>query len=538
MGLSAANEVDDFNLIAVADDSIVERRPFQHDEVVLDRNAARVDRESGKQLAHGERTGDLHTVTVQLDRQRNTRIWYRPGPILAHIYTEGRFSYKDQRMGFARDAAVSWYRRNRARSRALFDLLSEDAYYSQPIALRHPIVFYDGHLPGFSFNTLVKRGLGGPSIDARLETLFARGIDPAEPQPVDATGALDHRGQWPSRDLVRQFADQADGRVLDALMHGDVDLPGHPLLDGAEAVFSILEHEAMHQETLLYMWHRLPLDKKCRPSGYAPRLDGRVPPLEWIDIPAGRATLGVDRGSIAFGWDNEFPECAADVPAFSIERHNVTNARFVEFVDAGGYRDERWWSGENWRWILTEHVGHPLFWERLDNAWYWRGMFDLVPLPLAWPVYVSHAEAAAYARWRGARLPTELEYQRAAFGSPGGRHLHPWGDAEPTAAHGVFDFSSWDPQSAGSHPSGASPWGVEDMVGNGWEWTGTTFAPFPGFRAMASYPEYSADFFDGEHFVMKGGSAATARELLRPTFRNWFRARYPYVYATFRCAKN
>jgi formylglycine-generating enzyme required for sulfatase activity len=100
----------------------------------------------------------------------------------------------------------------------------------------------------------------------------------------------------------------------------------------------------------------------------------------------------------------------------------------------------------------------------------------------------------------------------------------------------VFDFSSWDPQPAGSHPAGAGAWGAEDMVGNGWEWTSTVFAPFPGFRAMASYPEYSADFFDGDHFVVKGASPATARELLRPTFRNWFRGRYPYVYATFRCA--
>ena len=101
----------------------------------------------------------------------------------------------------------------------------------------------------------------------------------------------------------------------------------------------------------------------------------------------------------------------------------------------------------------------------------------------------------------------------------------------------MFDFSSWEPEPAGSHPDGRSAWDVDDLVGNGWEWTRTPFAPFPGFVPLASYPEYSADFFDEEHFVMKGASAATARELLRPTFRNWFRARYPYVYATFRCVR-
>jgi formylglycine-generating enzyme required for sulfatase activity len=164
-------------------------------------------------------------------------------------------------------------------------------------------------------------------------------------------------------------------------------------------------------------------------------------------------------------------------------------------------------------------------------------MFSLIPLPLQWPVYVSHAEASAFARWSGARLPSEAEFQRAAFGSPWGERSYPWGAATPDATHGVFDFSSWDPEPAGSHPAGRSAWGVDDLVGNGWEWTNTVFAPFPGFRPMSSYPEYSADFFDGEHFVVKGASPATARELIRPTFRNWFRSRYPYVYATFRCVR-
>jgi formylglycine-generating enzyme required for sulfatase activity len=165
-------------------------------------------------------------------------------------------------------------------------------------------------------------------------------------------------------------------------------------------------------------------------------------------------------------------------------------------------------------------------------------MFDLIPLPLSWPVYVSHADATAYASWRGYRLPTEAEFQRAAYGtSDGSERQHPWGEEAPSSRHGVFDFTSWDPQPAGSHPAGRSAWGVDDLVGNGWEWTSSVFAPFPGFRPIPSYPEYSADFFDGEHYVLKGASPATARELIRPTFRNWFRPRYPYVYATFRCVR-
>jgi ergothioneine biosynthesis protein EgtB len=441
-----------------------------------------------------------------------------------------------------RTAVVAWYRRNRARSRALFDMLAAEAYYSQPIALRHPIVFYEGHLPGFSFNTLVKKGLGRPSIDPQLEAIFARGIDPhesaaqqpsTEPNPV-----ADNQRLWPSRAAVQQFADEADRQVIDALMHAELEQPGHPLLDRAEAVYTILEHEAMHQETLLYMWHRLPFELKRKPAGYEPRTIGPTPAAERIAIPGGCATLGVDRGAIRFGWDNEFPALSAQVPPFTIDRHDVTNERFLAFVDAGGYRDERWWTPEHWQWVRTEGVEHPLFWERAGDRWRWRGMFDTFDLPLSWPVYVSHAEASAFARWSHARLPTEAEFQRAAYGTPEGERRHPWGSAEPSPREGVFDFSSWEPEPAGSHPAGASAWGVDDLVGNGWEWTSTPFAGFPGFGAMASYPEYSADFFDGDHVVMKGASPATARELLRPTFRNWFRTRYPYVYATFRCVED
>src|SRR6478672_3412321 len=120
-----------------------------------------------------------------------------------------------------RAGLVSWYRRNRNRSQALFDLLADEAYYSQPIALRHPIVFYEGHLPAFSFNTLVQKGLGRPGIDARLESLFARGIDPHEDQSGSGgSGASDTTGRlagWPSRDEVRRFADDADRQVIDAI---------------------------------------------------------------------------------------------------------------------------------------------------------------------------------------------------------------------------------------------------------------------------------------------------------------------------------
>lgn len=436
-----------------------------------------------------------------------------------------------------RSALVAWYDRNRARSRQLFDLLTSDAYYSQPIALRHPIVFYEGHLPAFSFNTLVKRGLGEPGIDARLEQLFARGIDPHE-AAGDASDPEQVARQWPSPGTVREFAAECDRRVRAALAHGDIDRPGHPLLDRAEAAYCILEHEALHHETLCYMWHRVPLDQKRQPPGYRPHTTGAVPAQAWITVPAGEVTLGAATEAERFTWDNERAPLTVQVPAFRMQRHDVTNAAFLAFVEAGGYRDERWWSAADWAWRVESRLDHPAFWEHEAGAWFWRGMFARLPLPLAWPVYVSHAEAMAYACWSAGRLPTEAEFHRAAFGAgDAAERRHPWGAAAPTNAHGVFDFASWDPQPAGSHPAGDSASGFADLVGNGWEWTSSLFAPFPGFTPLPSYPEYSADFFDGEHYVMAGASPVTDAAFLRPSFRNWFRPRYPFVYATFRCVQ-
>jgi len=160
-----------------------------------------------------------------------------------------------------------------------------------------------------------------------------------------------------------------------------------------------------------------------------------------------------------------------------------------------------------------------------------------VPIEKAWdwPVFVTWAEASAYARRHGRRLPTEAEYDRAAYGRPDGRSgTFSWGDEPPRTGHGNFGFRHWTPVPVGSHPDGRSAFGVLDLVGNGWEWTATPFAPFPGFEPLPGYPGYSADFFDGRHYVLKGASWATDDGLVRRTFRNWFRPQYPHLFAQFR----
>jgi iron(II)-dependent oxidoreductase len=443
-------------------------------------------------------------------------------------------------MNIDRTALVDWYRRNRAQSRSLFELIDPSAYYTRPISLRNPIVFYEGHLPAFSLISFLRRGLGWRGVQGAdaLEQLFARGIDPdSEAAAVPRSGAST---VWPSRDEVLAFASRADALVIDALQHAPFDLQGsdHPAMRCGEAIYTALEHEAMHQETLLYMWHRLPHSQKRRPENLTYEIGGAPPAYGVVPIPGGRATLGLARDAGAFGWDNEFEAHEVEVSPFEMDVHSVTNGDYLAFVNAGGYAERLLWTDDAWEWLQREGIRHPAFWHSATHdasRWCWRGMFEDIPLPLAWPVYVSQAEASAYARWKGRRLPTEAEYHRAAFGAPErGERAFPWGNEAPEPIRGNFDFQSWEPVPAGSRPAGASAWGVHDLVGNGWEWTSTVFAPFDGFTPMPSYPEYSAEFFDGQHYVMKGASPATAKELLRRSFRNWFRPSYPYVYAKFR----
>jgi ergothioneine biosynthesis protein EgtB len=343
--------------------------------------------------------------------------------------------------------------------------------------------------------------------------------------------------RWPAREEIEAYVREAGEKLSAAyerIEAGDVRDPE----TARQAAIMCVEHEAMHQETLLYIFHRLDFSMKTPPARAARAPLGAAPRPETIRIPAGRATLGAERGEIPFGWDNEFPRRVVDVPAFDIDRWDVTNGEYLEFVEASGYRQEDLWDPAAWAWIRAEGISHPLFWEPDGRRWKWRTMFEDLELPLSWPVYVSHAEASAFARWRGRRLPTEAEFHRAAYGTPsGGERSFPWGEDPPDHDRANYEMLRCDPVPVGSFPRGESSWGVGDLLGNGWEWTSTPFDGFPGFAPSPLYSAYSADFFDGSHFVMKGGSPATTGDLLRRTFRNWFQPRYRYTYATFRCAK-
>jgi ergothioneine biosynthesis protein EgtB len=414
----------------------------------------------------------------------------------------------------------------------LFAIVRPDSLYERPIPERHRIIFYIGHLEAFDWNLFHDRVWRLKSFHPEFDRLFAFGID-----PVGGGLPTDQPSQWPSvaavQEYVRKIRFLLDEKLAEALSNfNDVGRDGFSL----DTLLNVaIEHRLMHAETLAYMLHQLPLNRKIpqieSPNPVTAPLDHRS-----MEIPAGQVTLGLPRGASAFGWDNEYESHMVDVPAFAIDRYKATNQQYLEFISAGGYEDRNLWSADDWSWKSQQGISHPAFWKRDGDRWLYRTMFNDVPLPPDWPVYVSQAEAKAYAKWAGQSLPTEAEWQRAAYSTPDGKERsYPWGKEAPSSEFGNFDFARWNPIPVNALPAGESAFGVEGMLGNGWEWTSTEFAPFPGFEPFPFYRGYSADFFDGKHFVMKGGSGRTAACMLRRTFRNWFQAHYQFIYTGFRC---
>jgi ergothioneine biosynthesis protein EgtB len=426
-------------------------------------------------------------------------------------------------------------------SDALFELLKDGDFLSKPIIWRHPFIFYVGHLPAFTWNQICSGIFNWPSLNPYFDDLFCRGIDP----DIDTGECHWHPAvpdRWPDVAQVFAYRDRVREAVLEAL-DALPRIRANDIMAWNGRVFEmVLEHEYMHQETLLYMMQELPIEKKNRPDGGVRYSFEAAAPSRPIAIAAGKARLGARFADLHFGWDNEFSEVTAEVPEFAIDSMAVTNGAFSEFVESGAYGDQRYWRSADWDWKWRTQREHPNCWSKEGRAWFYRAMFDHLPLAQvsSWPVYVTLAEARAYASWRGKRLPTEAEFHRAAFGGPaGGETRYPWGEVSPAQRHGNFNFTAWSPTPVGAFPAGASRWGVGELFGNGWEWTDSPFAPFAGFSPyMTRYPDYSTDFFDGKHFVLKGASWATAPELLRPSFRNWYQVHYPHVFAKFRCVSD
>lgn len=363
---------------------------------------------------------------------------------------------------------------------ALFQLVRPDSLYERPIPERNRIIFYIGHLEAFDWNLIARYALDKKSFHPEFDRLFAFGIDPP---PGELPS--DQPSDWPALAEVERYnqrtRDELD-EVLDAV---------------PEQLFHVaIEHRLMHAETFAYIMHALAYDRKV-PVATAPaaRSSALASDSRMRDIPAGPATLGLDPNR-GFGWDNEFRKHSVLTQAFSVAERKTTNGEYLNYVREG--------------------AAPPFFWVERGGRWFYRGMFAEVPLPLDYPVYVTYREAEAFAKWRGKRLITEPEFHRLACLAPPGPEAN-------------CDFRHWDPTPVVD--------GL-DLYGNGWEWTSTVFAPFPGFEPFPFYQNYSEPFFDGQHYVLKGASPRTAACFLRPSFRNWFRPSYPYIYAGFRLAES
>jgi gamma-glutamyl hercynylcysteine S-oxide synthase len=417
----------------------------------------------------------------------------------------------------------------------LFGLLRGDAIFSRPVPDRPRLIFYLGHLEAFDWALLCRDGLDMKAFDREFDSMFAGDFN-----AIAGRGSFDDKASdWPSPAAIRVYGRRVRGALDNALescaFGGRVV---HPTAHDVGAVELAIEHRLMIAEQLAALIHHLPSSAKSR--GPLPSTSDVAMTQRWIGVNGGRTVMGLPRQAIRFANDVEYSAHEVDVKPFSMEARNVTNGDFRRFVEAGGYRDASHWSRSGWEWRKSQDIESPALWTRKGASWAYKAMFGDVTLPEALPVHVSLFEAEAYARWNGARLPTEAEYHLAAFGSTDdeeGDRSFPWGEMPPWPSYGVFGFERWDANHVGSAPAGDTPSGISDLMGNGWEWTSTPLLPHPGFTQVPARPGYSAHALDGKHYVLKGASPRTAMPLIRRSFRHYAMPGHRHGYNTFRCVK-
>ena len=410
---------------------------------------------------------------------------------------------------------------------SLFTLLRNDeAYLRKPIALRHPLIFYLGHTATFFINKFVLAGIDSRRVDARLESMFAVGVDEMSWDDLD-----DRQYAWPRvedvwayRTKVREHVDT----VLDRLpLNGPVgwDSPWWVVLMG-------IEHERIHLETSSVLIRQQKLDLVCANAAWAPcRETGDAPVPEFVDIPPLRFRLGRERADPGcYGWDNEFGEHQASTDAFRAGRYLVSNHEFLAFVTDGGYQNDRYWTEEGLAWKRFAKVEHPEFWIRHADGWRLRLLAEETPMPWDWPVETNAHEAKAFCNWMasetglGIRLPGEDEWHalRIHAGVPDGVR-----EPLPKAQIGLAQQASSCPVTRHAHGP------LCDVVGNVWQWCETPMHPFAGFAVHPAYDDFTTPTFDGRHALIKGGSWISCGNLAEPASRYAFRSHF-FQHAGFR----
>jgi iron(II)-dependent oxidoreductase len=365
-------------------------------------------------------------------------------------------------------------------------------------------------------------------IGQQEELWLLRGGDPNRPGmlPPPVEGLYDafvhsraSRVDLPllSPNEARSYCRTVRSAALDAL---DA-LPDDPAGDRAAFVYGmVVSHENQHDETILQALNLRTGAALLRESADLPAGRPGIAGTSAL-VPGGPFVLGVDAADEPYSLDNERPAHVVDVPAFRIGRVPVTNGEWQQFVDDGGYTEARWWSPRGWEHRLSTGLTAPQFWSSDART---RTRFGHIEdIPADEPVqHVSYFEAEAYAAWAGARLPTEVEWEKACAWDPATntRRRYPWGSDDPSEDLVNLGGTALRPAPAGAYPAGASAYGVEQMLGDVWEWTSSPLRPWPGFVPMI-YDRYSQPFFDGDYRVLRGGSWAVESAILRPSFRNW-----------------
>jgi ergothioneine biosynthesis protein EgtB len=314
----------------------------------------------------------------------------------------------------------------------------------------------------------------------------------------------------PSLDEVRAWRAAVDAALVDAID----DLPADLILLG-------LNHEQQHQELMLMDLTAAFAENPLHPAMWpaAPRAPAALAaPVRWIEGAQGMADIGHDGADFAF--DCEGPRHKAFLAPHQLADRAVTNAEWLGFIADGGYANPLLWLSDGWAWVREHGIDAPLYWVRADGGWSRFGLDGLHPIDLAEPVcHISYYEADAFARWAGARLPTEAEWEYGARGlSPEtGNQLDKAGPVRPLPAEGS---------------------GLRQMFGDVWEWTGSAFLPYPGFApAPGAVGEYNGKFMCSQ-MVLRGGCCATPRGHVRASYRNFFYPHQRWMFSGLRLARD
>ena len=414
--------------------------------------------------------------------------------------------------------AVEALEEARERTLALVASVSDEDLVKVHSPLMSPLVWDLGHIAAFEDLWLVHRLAGEPMLRPDLADTYD-----AFETPRAERGELEFLGPAGAR----QYLADVHAQVLE-LFDGHSDI--HEL---------VLRHEQQHNETMLQTIQLAQLRGYAPPANPASNGAGGADAtgLEMTEIPAGECTIGAPNDG--FAYDNERPRHRTDVRGYLIGRTPITNATYLRFVEGGGYERREWWSEEGWSWKEQYDITKPAAWTA-DLRAEWR-LSQLEPLDPRRPVvHISWFEADAFARAHGARLPTEIEWEKAATWDQetGTARIFPWGNDRPVpGVHANVDLFDRGPAAADARPGSASPYGCLGMIGDVWEWTSSDFGGYPGFRPHP-YREYSEVFFGSHYMVLRGGSWATRARVAAPTFRNWDFPQRRQIFAGVRIASD